>query len=82
MFKIKTHNAYIIMINKEFYIKKKSHKDSIRIVITHEDCGNIEISNDLWYNNINMASKNSLLSFKEVENEENPCITFSINYGF
>ena len=28
---------------------KKSHKDSIRIVITHEDCGNIEILNNLWY---------------------------------
>ena len=26
-----THNAYIIMmINKESYIKKKSHKDSIK----------------------------------------------------
>ena len=38
MFKIKTHNAYIIiMINKESYKKKKSHKDSIRIVMTHED---------------------------------------------
>ena len=57
MFKTKTHNAYIIiMINKESYIKKKSYKDSIRIVITHEDCGNIEILNDLWYN-----------SFKELE---------------
>ena len=31
MFKTKTHNAYIIiMINKESYIKKKSHKDSIK----------------------------------------------------
>ena len=51
MFKIKTHTAYIIMkIPKESYIKKKSHKDSIRIVTTHEDCGNIEILNNLWYN--------------------------------
>ena len=31
MFKTKTHNAYIIiMINKESYIKKKSHNDSIK----------------------------------------------------
>ena len=30
MFKTKTHHAYIIMINKESYIKKKSHKDSIK----------------------------------------------------
>ena len=40
MFKTKTHNAYIIiMINKESYIKKKSHKDSIRILMTYEDYG-------------------------------------------
>ena len=59
MFKTKTHNAYIIiMINKESYIKKKSHKDSIRIVITHEDCGNIEIQNNLWYNAINSTNLN------------------------
>ena len=58
MFKIKTHNAYIIKINKESYIKKKSHKDSIRIVITHEDCGNIEIQNNLWYNAINSTNLN------------------------
>ena len=31
MFKTKSHNAYIIiMINKESYIKKKSHNDSIK----------------------------------------------------
>ena len=30
MFKTKTHHAYIIMINKESYIKKKSHNDSIK----------------------------------------------------
>ena len=31
MFKTKTHNAYIIMkIYKEYYIKKKSHNDSIK----------------------------------------------------
>ena len=36
--------------------KIKSHKDSIRIVITHEDCGSIEILNDLWYNAISMKS--------------------------
>ena len=30
MFKTKTHNAYIIMINKEPYIKKNSHNDSIK----------------------------------------------------
>ena len=59
MFKTKTHNAnIIIMINKESYIKKKSHKDSIRIVITHEDCGNIEIQNNLWYNAINSTNLN------------------------
>ena len=59
MFKTKTHNAYIIiMINKESYIKKKSHKDSIRIVITHKDCGNIEILNNLWYNAISSINKN------------------------
>ncbi len=57
MFKIKTHNAYIIMkIYKESYIKEKSHKDSIRIVITHEDYGNIAILNDLWYNHFNDLS--------------------------
>ena len=58
MFKTKTHNAYIIMINKESYIKKKSYNDSIRIVITHEDCGNIAILNDLWYNVINSTNDN------------------------
>ena len=46
------------MINKESYIKEKSHKDSIRIVITHEDCGNIEIQNNLWYNAINSTNLN------------------------
>ena len=31
MFKTKSHHAYIIMmINKESYIKKKSHNDSIK----------------------------------------------------
>jgi len=64
MFKTKTHNAYIIiMINKESYIKKKSHKDSIRIVITHEDCGNIEIQNNLWYNAINSTNLNLMVNF-------------------
>ncbi len=38
MFKTKTHNAYIIMINKDSYIKKKSHNDSIRIIMTQKDC--------------------------------------------
>ena len=52
------HAYIIIMINKESYIKKKSHKDSIRIVITHEDCGNIEIQNNLWYNAINSTNLN------------------------
>ena len=37
---------------------KKSHKDSIRIVITHEDCGNIEILNNLWYNAVNLINLN------------------------
>ena len=46
------HNAWV------WYKKKKSHKDSIRIVITHEDCGNIEILNDLWYNVINSINWN------------------------
>ena len=41
MFKIKTHNAYIIiMINKESYKTKKSPNDFI-IIKTHKDC-NIE----------------------------------------
>ena len=39
-------------------MEKKSHKDSIRIVITHEDCGNIEIQNNLWYNAINSKNLN------------------------
>ena len=39
-------------------MEKKSHKDSIRIVITHEDCGNIEIQNNLWYNAINSTNLN------------------------
>ena len=52
----KTHNTYIIMkIYKESYI---NHKDSIRIVITHEDCGNIEILNNLWYNAVNSINLN------------------------
>ena len=40
------------------YIKKKSHKDSYRILMTHEDCGNIEIQNNLWYNAINSKNLN------------------------
>ena len=53
-----TSYAYIIMkIYKESSIKK-SHKDSIRIVITHEDCGNIDILNNLWYNAINSINLN------------------------
>ena len=76
MFKTKTHNAYIIiMINKESYIKKKSHKDSIRIVITHEDCGNIEIQNNLWYNVINSTNLNlstSLLHLLELRSRSIP----------
>ena len=45
MFITKTHNAYIIiMINKESYIKKTSHNDSIRIVMTQEDCEILNIS--------------------------------------
>ena len=39
-------------------MEKRSHKDSIRIVITHEDCGNIEIQNNLWYNAINSTNLN------------------------
>jgi hypothetical protein len=59
MFKTKTHYDYIIiMIDKESYINNKSYKDSIRIVITHEDCGNIEIQNNLWYNAINSTNLN------------------------
>ena len=38
--------------------KKKRHKGSIRIVITHEDCGNIEILNNLWYNAISSINLN------------------------
>ena len=39
MFKTKTHNAYIIiMINKESYIKKKSHNDSIKNHHDSYDC--------------------------------------------
>ena len=40
MFKTKTHNAYIIMINKESYIKKKSHNDSIK---NHHDSRRLHI---------------------------------------
>ena len=57
------------MINKESYIKKKSHKDSIRIVITHEDCGNIEIQNNLWYNAISSINKNLLINYGDKRND-------------
>lgn len=51
--KIKTLNAYIIMkILKESYIKEK------RIVITPEDCENIEILNNLWHNAISSINLN------------------------
>ena len=56
--KIKTLNTYIIMkILKESYIKEK------RIVITPEDCENIEILNNLWHNaissiNLNLSNTN------------------------
>ena len=43
--------------------KKKRHKGSIRIVITHEDCGNIETLNNIWYNvisPINLTLSNGL----------------------
>ena len=51
--KIKTLNTYIIMkILKESYIKEK------RIVITPEDCENIEILNNLWHNAISSINLN------------------------
>lgn len=56
--KIKTLNAYIIMkILKESYIKEK------RIVITHEDCENIEILNNLWHNAISSINLNLTVIF-------------------
>ena len=48
MFKTKTHNAYIIMINKESYIKIKSHKDSIKNRYDSYDC--IENFENFCYN--------------------------------
>ena len=39
-------------------MEKRSHNDSIRILMTHEDCGNIEIQNNLWYNAINSKNLN------------------------
>ena len=52
MFKTKSHHAYIIMmINKESYIKKKSHKDSIKNPYDSRRLQYIEKFIFLCYNN-------------------------------